>query len=228
PRAASHGLVGQEKARKAAAIVLEIVKQEKIAGRCRVDRRTTKARDSPNLLHRMLSLGAELTYLQDKTAIAMGMAQSLGPDVPFTMLTSSEIFSIEMQVKLLEYSDLLARLEERPDLKLNLTKADWNTILWRHHACRQQSTIVSHSSTQQRLPPSYGLLRLNSEVNKVELGLKIGDTPLCVSFWSDSLEGVWADIVRKPKKILVVLGQWHPTATINKSVEGSWTSFVDT
>ena len=31
-----------------------------------------------------------------KTAIALGMAQSLGPDVPFTMLASSEIFSLEM------------------------------------------------------------------------------------------------------------------------------------
>ncbi|EPQ67439.1 hypothetical protein BGT96224_1557 [Blumeria graminis f. sp. tritici 96224] len=31
-----------------------------------------------------------------KTAIAMGMSQSLGPDVPFTALASSEIFSLEM------------------------------------------------------------------------------------------------------------------------------------
>jgi DNA helicase TIP49 (TBP-interacting protein) len=31
-----------------------------------------------------------------KTAIAMGMAQSLGSDVPFTMLAASEIFSMEM------------------------------------------------------------------------------------------------------------------------------------
>lgn len=31
-----------------------------------------------------------------KTAIAMAMAQSLGADVPFTMLASSEIFSLEM------------------------------------------------------------------------------------------------------------------------------------
>lgn len=31
-----------------------------------------------------------------KTAIAMGMAQSLGSDVPFTMVASSEIFSLEM------------------------------------------------------------------------------------------------------------------------------------
>jgi RuvB-like protein 2 len=33
PRAASQGLVGQEKARKAAAIILEMVRQGKIAGR---------------------------------------------------------------------------------------------------------------------------------------------------------------------------------------------------
>ena len=31
-----------------------------------------------------------------KTALAMAMAQSLGPDVPFTMLAASEIFSLEM------------------------------------------------------------------------------------------------------------------------------------
>lgn len=31
-----------------------------------------------------------------KTAIAMGMAKSLGEDVPFTMLAGSEIFSLEM------------------------------------------------------------------------------------------------------------------------------------
>jgi len=37
-----------------------------------------------------------IEYSTGKTAIAMGMAQSLGPDVPFTMLSSSEIFSLEM------------------------------------------------------------------------------------------------------------------------------------
>ena len=31
-----------------------------------------------------------------KTAIAMGMAQSLGPDTPFTAVAGSEIFSLEM------------------------------------------------------------------------------------------------------------------------------------
>ncbi|OCK80363.1 TIP49-domain-containing protein [Lepidopterella palustris CBS 459.81] len=75
PKSSSQGLVGQEKARKAAAVILQMVKEGKIAGRA------------------VLIAGPPST---GKTAIAMGMAQSLGPDVPFTMLASSEIFSLEM------------------------------------------------------------------------------------------------------------------------------------
>ncbi|KAI9647198.1 RuvB-like protein 2 [Ciborinia camelliae] len=75
PRASSQGLVGQQKARKAAAVILQMVKEGKIAGRA------------------VLIAGPPST---GKTAIAMGMAQSLGSDVPFTMLASSEIFSLEM------------------------------------------------------------------------------------------------------------------------------------
>ncbi|EAA34092.1 hypothetical protein GE21DRAFT_3046 [Neurospora crassa] len=75
PRVASQGLVGQEKARKAAAVVLEMIKQGKIAGRA------------------VLIAGPPST---GKTALAMGMAQSLGTDVPFTTLAASEIYSLEM------------------------------------------------------------------------------------------------------------------------------------
>ena len=75
PLPTSQGLVGQEKARKAAAVILQMVKEGKIAGRA------------------VLIAGPPST---GKTAIAMGMAQSLGPDVPFTMLAASEIFSLEM------------------------------------------------------------------------------------------------------------------------------------
>jgi RuvB-like protein 2 len=75
PRTSSQGLVGQEKARKAAAVILQMVREGKIAGRA------------------VLIAGPPST---GKTAIAMGMAQSLGPDVPFTMLAASEIFSMEM------------------------------------------------------------------------------------------------------------------------------------
>ena len=75
PKPTSQGLVGQERARKAAAVILQMVKEGKIAGRA------------------VLIAGPPST---GKTAIAMGMAQSLGPDVPFTMLAASEIFSLEM------------------------------------------------------------------------------------------------------------------------------------
>ena len=75
PTHSSQGLVGQEKARKAAAVILQMVRDGKIAGRA------------------VLIAGPPST---GKTAIAMGMAQSLGSDVPFTMLSSSEIFSLEM------------------------------------------------------------------------------------------------------------------------------------
>ncbi|KAL2911963.1 RuvB-like protein 2 [Polyrhizophydium stewartii] len=75
PRTTSQGMVGQLQARKAAGVILEMIKQGKIAGRA------------------ILMAGAPGT---GKTAIAMGMAQSLGADVPFTMLAASEIFSLEM------------------------------------------------------------------------------------------------------------------------------------
>jgi RuvB-like protein 2 len=68
-------MVGQLAARKAAGIILEMIKEGKIAGRA------------------ILMAGAPGT---GKTAIAMGMAQALGTDVPFTMLAASEIFSLEM------------------------------------------------------------------------------------------------------------------------------------
>lgn len=67
--------MGQERARKSAAVILQMVKEGKIAGRA------------------VLIAGPPST---GKTAIAMGMAQSLGADTPFTMLASSEIFSLDM------------------------------------------------------------------------------------------------------------------------------------
>ncbi|KAF9975347.1 RuvB-like 2 [Actinomortierella ambigua] len=75
PRQTSQGMVGQVKARRAAGVILKMIQEGKIAGRA------------------ILMAGAPGT---GKTAIAMGMAQSLGADVPFTTLAASEIFSLEM------------------------------------------------------------------------------------------------------------------------------------
>lgn len=87
PREVSQGLVGQCSARKvfrdslfiitiqAAAIVTKMIQDGEIAGRA------------------ILLAGEPGT---GKTAIAMGIAQSLGNDTPFTSLAASEIYSLEM------------------------------------------------------------------------------------------------------------------------------------
>ncbi|KFM82423.1 RuvB-like 2, partial [Stegodyphus mimosarum] len=68
-------MVGQLAARRAAGVILEMIKEGKIAGRA------------------VLIAGQPGT---GKTAIAMGMAQALGSDTPFTVVSGSEIFSLEM------------------------------------------------------------------------------------------------------------------------------------
>lgn len=74
-RNSSQGMVGQLKARRAAGIVLGMIRDGKIAGRA------------------ILLAGPPGT---GKTAIAMGLAQSLGRDTPFTAMSGSEIYSLEM------------------------------------------------------------------------------------------------------------------------------------
>ncbi|BBG95953.1 P-loop containing nucleoside triphosphate hydrolases superfamily protein, partial [Prunus dulcis] len=74
-RDVSEGMVGQTSARKAAGVILQMIKEGKIAGRA------------------VLLAGQPGT---GKTAIAMGMAKSLGLETPFAMLAGSELFSLEM------------------------------------------------------------------------------------------------------------------------------------
>ncbi|XP_065360702.1 ruvB-like helicase 2 [Calliphora vicina] len=74
-RAVSQGMVGQKDARRAAGIVVQMVREGKIAGRC------------------VLLAGEPST---GKTAIAVGMAQALGTETPFTSMSGSEIYSLEM------------------------------------------------------------------------------------------------------------------------------------
>lgn len=68
-------MVGQTRARRAAGLVLQMIKEGKIAGRA------------------VLLAGQPGT---GKTAIAMALAQALGMDTPFTSMAGSEIYSLEM------------------------------------------------------------------------------------------------------------------------------------
>src|SRR5882672_5083949 len=71
PLEVSQGLVGQVPPRRAAGVVVQMIKEGKIAGRA------------------ILLAGQPGT---GKTAIAMGMAQALGNETPFTMIAGSEVF----------------------------------------------------------------------------------------------------------------------------------------
>ncbi|PHJ19083.1 RuvB family 2 RuvB family 2 protein, partial [Cystoisospora suis] len=75
PRKFSQGMVGQPDARKAAGLVCKLVKAGRIAGRA------------------VLLAGQPGS---GKTAIAMAIAKELGESTPFTHISGSEIFSLEM------------------------------------------------------------------------------------------------------------------------------------
>lgn len=75
PKESAQGMVGQLKARRAAGLILKLVQAGQIAGRA------------------VLIAGPPST---GKTAIAMGLSQSLGQDVPFTAIAGSEIFSLDL------------------------------------------------------------------------------------------------------------------------------------
>lgn len=70
------GFVGQELAREACGIVVDMIRQKKMAGRA------------------LLLTGAPGT---GKTALALGIAQELGTKVPFCPLIGSEVYSSEVK-----------------------------------------------------------------------------------------------------------------------------------
>ena len=70
------GLVGQEKAREALGVAVELIKTKKMAGRA------------------LMLAGAPGS---GKTALALALAHELGPKVPFCPMVGSEVFSSEVK-----------------------------------------------------------------------------------------------------------------------------------
>jgi TBP-interacting protein len=76
PKFKADGLVGQMEAREAAGIVVQLIKQGKMAGKG------------------VLFVGPSGT---GKTALAIAIARELGEDTPFTIMNASEIYSTELK-----------------------------------------------------------------------------------------------------------------------------------
>lgn len=76
PNSTDSGFVGQEEAREACGVIVDLIKAKKMSGKA------------------ILLAGPPST---GKTALALAVAQELGPKVPFCPLVGSELFSVEVK-----------------------------------------------------------------------------------------------------------------------------------
>jgi RuvB-like protein 1 (pontin 52) len=94
------GMVGQEIAREAAGVVVELIRTKKMAGRA------------------LLLAGPPGT---GKTAIALAVSQELGPKVPFCPMTGSEVFSSEVK----KTEILMENFRRSIGIRIKETKEVW-------------------------------------------------------------------------------------------------------
>jgi RuvB-like protein 1 len=100
PEEISMGLVGQNEAREAAGIVVELVKSKKMAGKA------------------LLFAGPPGT---GKTALALAISQELGPKVPFCLMVGSEVYSTEVK----KTEILMENFRRAIGLRIKETKEVW-------------------------------------------------------------------------------------------------------
>uniref|UniRef100_A0A7S3IRG3 RuvB-like helicase n=1 Tax=Strombidium inclinatum TaxID=197538 RepID=A0A7S3IRG3_9SPIT len=96
----SHGLCGQEKAREAAGIAVDMIKSKKMAGKA------------------LLMAGPPGC---GKTAIALAIASELGPKVPFCPMVGSEVYSSEVK----KTEILMENFRRSIGLRIKETKEVW-------------------------------------------------------------------------------------------------------
>ena len=98
--AVSHGMCGQEKAREAAGIVVDMIKNKKMAGKA------------------LLMAGPPGT---GKTAIALAISAELGPKVPFCPMVGSEVYSTEVK----KTEILMENFRREIGIRIKETKEVW-------------------------------------------------------------------------------------------------------
>jgi RuvB-like protein 1 (pontin 52) len=96
----SHGMCGQEKAREASGIVVDMIKNKKMAGKA------------------LLMAGPPGT---GKTAVALAISAELGPKVPFCPMVGSEVYSTEVK----KTEILMENFRRAIGLRIKETKEVW-------------------------------------------------------------------------------------------------------
>ncbi|KAL7510683.1 hypothetical protein ACHAXN_007549 [Cyclotella atomus] len=87
-RAGSQGMVGQEGARRAVGVVSRMIEEGKIGGRAIL----LAGKPGTGAFH----ISSRFIHFKGKTAIAMALSRQLGESTPFTSMSASEVFSLEM------------------------------------------------------------------------------------------------------------------------------------
>ncbi|OHE99267.1 RuvB-like helicase 2 [Colletotrichum orchidophilum] len=94
PRAASQGLVGQEKARKAAAVILQMIKESKIAGRAVLIAGPPRAQEE------------EVDVSADALALLTKIGQEAGLRYASNLITTSQLICAKRRAKQVEIADV--------------------------------------------------------------------------------------------------------------------------
>lgn len=116
------GLVGQELAREAAGVITDLIKSKKMAGRA------------------VLLAGPPGT---GKTALALAVAQELGPKVPFCPMVGSEVYSSEVK----KTEVLMENFRRAIGLRIKETKEVYEGEVTELTPCETENPMGSYGKT---------------------------------------------------------------------------------
>jgi RuvB-like protein 1 (pontin 52) len=116
------GLVGQEKAREAAGVVVELIKAKKMAGNA------------------LLVAGPPGT---GKTALALAIAQELGSKVPFCPMVGSEVYSSEVK----KTEILMENFRRAIGLRIKESKEVWEGEVISIQPVEAESSLAGYGKT---------------------------------------------------------------------------------